>query len=87
MKEERYLQICLSANELGPNIKKIIMIKLKEKYLYREIDGKMISIIQKRHWPSLMSTFSSSLQAPFLVTFPFDLVSFFKHQDIDSSSI
>ena len=46
MKEERYLQIFLSPNELGPNIKKIIMTKLKEKYLYKEIDGKMITDIQ-----------------------------------------
>ena len=46
MKEERYLQIFLSPNELSPNIKKIIMTKLKEKYLYREIDGKMITDIQ-----------------------------------------
>ena len=46
MKEERYLQIFLSPNELGPNIKKILMTKLKEKYLYREIDGKMITDIQ-----------------------------------------
>ena len=40
MKEERYLQIFLSPSELGPNIKKIIMTKLNEKYLYREVDGK-----------------------------------------------
>ena len=46
MKEERYLQIFLTPSELGPNIKKIIMTKLKEKYLYREIDGKMITNIQ-----------------------------------------
>ena len=46
MKEERYLQIFLTQFELGPNIKKIILNKLKEKYLYREIDGKMISDIQ-----------------------------------------
>ena len=46
MKEERYLQIFLSPSELCPNIKKIIMTKLKEKYLYREIDGKMITNIQ-----------------------------------------
>ena len=46
MKEERYLQKFLSPNELSPNIKKIIMTKLKEKYLYREIDGKMITDIQ-----------------------------------------
>ena len=46
MKEERYLQIFLTQFELGPNIKKIILNKLKEKYLYREIDGKMITNIQ-----------------------------------------
>ena len=46
MKEERYLQIFLNQFELGPNIKKIIINKLKEKYLYREIDGKMITDIQ-----------------------------------------
>ena len=46
MKEERYLQKFLTPSELGPNIKKIIMTKLKEKYLYREIDGKMITNIQ-----------------------------------------
>ena len=41
MKEERFLQIFLSPYELGSNIKKIIITELKEKYLYREIDGKM----------------------------------------------
>ena len=46
MKEERYLQIFLSPSELDLNIKKIIMTKLKEKYLYREIEGKMITNIQ-----------------------------------------
>ena len=46
MKEDRYLQIFLSPNELCSNIKKIIMTKLKEKYLYREIDSKMITNIQ-----------------------------------------
>ena len=45
MKEDRYLQIFLSQSEFGPNIKKIIMTKLKEKYLYREIEGKMITDI------------------------------------------
>ena len=33
-----------------------------------------------------MSTFSSSIQGPFLVMFPVDLFLFFKRQDIDSSS-
>ena len=46
MKEERYLQIFLNQFELGSNIKKIIMTKLKEEYLYREIDGKMITNIE-----------------------------------------
>ena len=53
MKEERYLQIFLSPNELDPNIKKIIMTKLKEKYLYREIDGKMITNIQINNFNKL----------------------------------
>ena len=46
MKEARYLEIFISPSELGHNIKKIIMTKLNEKYLYREIDGKMITNIQ-----------------------------------------
>ena len=46
MKEDRYLQIFLTQNELCPNIKKIILNKLKQKYLYREIDGKMITDLQ-----------------------------------------
>ena len=46
MKEERYSQIFLCPSELDPNIKKNIMTKLKEKYLYREIDGKMITDIE-----------------------------------------
>ena len=46
MKEERYLQIFLTPSELDSNIKKVIMTKLKEKYLYREIDGKMVTNIQ-----------------------------------------
>ena len=45
-KEEKYLQIILSPSELDSNIKKIIMTKLNQKYLYREIDGKMITDIQ-----------------------------------------
>ena len=46
MKEESYLEIFLTPSELGPNINKIIMTKLNEKYLYREIDSKMITNIQ-----------------------------------------
>ena len=53
MKEERYLQTFLSPSELEHNIKKDIMIKLKEKYLYREIDGKMITNIKIMNFNNL----------------------------------
>ena len=53
MKEERYLQIFLTQNELCPNIKKIILNKLKQKYLYREIDSKMITDIQINNFNDL----------------------------------
>ena len=53
MKEDRYLQIFLSPSELGPNIKKKFLNKLKEKYLYREIDGKMITNIQIKNFNNL----------------------------------
>ena len=33
MKEDRFLRIFLTPSELGPNIKKIIKTKLKEKFL------------------------------------------------------
>ena len=46
MNEERYLQVFLNQFELCPNIKKVILNKLKQKYLYREIGGKMITDIQ-----------------------------------------
>ena len=53
MKEEKYLQIFLTPSELGPTIKKIILTKLKENYLYREIDGKMITNIQIKNFNNL----------------------------------
>ena len=53
MKEERYLQIFLTPSELDSNIKKIIITKLKEKYFYREIDGKMITNIQINNFNNL----------------------------------
>ena len=53
MIEERYLQIFLSPSELEPNVKKVIMTKLKEKYLYREIDGKMITNLQMNNFNNL----------------------------------
>ena len=46
MIEEKYLEKFITPSELSPNIKKIIMSKLKEKYLYKEIEGKMITDIE-----------------------------------------
>ena len=45
MIEEKYLKKFISPSELCPNIKKIIMSKLREKYLYKEMQGKMITDI------------------------------------------
>ena len=45
MIEEKYLEIFITPSELSPNIKKIIMSKLKEKYLYKEMQAKMITDI------------------------------------------
>ena len=42
---EKYLEIFITPSELSPNIKKIIMSKLREKYLYKEMQGKMITDI------------------------------------------
>ena len=46
MKEETYLNIFLYPNELSFDIKKIIMNKLKEKYLFKEIEHRMITDIE-----------------------------------------
>ena len=69
MKEERYLQIFLSPSELDPNIKKIIMTKLKEKYLYREIDGKMITNIQINNFNNLPLSNNLETNIPAKVTY------------------
>ena len=53
MKEERFLQIFLSPSELDPIIRKVIMTKLKENYFYREIDGRMITNIQRKNFNNL----------------------------------
>ena len=69
MKEERYLQIFLSPSELKLNIKKIIMTKLKEKYLYREIDGKMITKIQIKNFNNLPLSNNLEINIPAKVTY------------------
>ena len=53
MKEEMYLNIFITQSELSPNIKKIIMSKLREKYLYREIQGKMITNIEVNNFNNI----------------------------------
>ena len=45
MKDETYLNIFLSPNELSYNIKKLIMTKLTEKYLFKEFNSRMITNI------------------------------------------
>ena len=45
MIEEIFLDIFINPSELSPNIKKIKMSKLGEKYLYKEMQSKMITDI------------------------------------------
>ena len=44
--EETYLSIFLSPTELSYDIKKIIKDKLTQRYLFKEIDGRMITNIE-----------------------------------------
>ena len=46
MMEETYLSIFLLPSELNTDIKKIIKDKLNERYLFREIDGRMITDLE-----------------------------------------
>ena len=46
MKEETYLKMFLYPDELTYNIKKIIKDKLTQRYLFKEIDKKMITNIE-----------------------------------------
>ena len=46
MKDETYLNIFLSPNELTYDIKKLIFTKLTEKFLFKEINSKMITNIE-----------------------------------------
>ena len=89
MEEDRYLQIFLSPSELDANIKKIIMAKLKEKYLYREIDGKMITNIQINNFNNLPLSNNLEINIPAKVTYkiykPDDIISreFFQDEKED----
>ena len=69
MKEDKYLQIFLTPSELDSNIKKVIMTKIKEKYLYREIDGKMITNIQINNFNNLPLSNTSEINIPAKVTY------------------
>ena len=46
MKEETYLNIFLYPDELNYDIKKIIKDKLTQRYLFKEIDGRMITSLE-----------------------------------------
>ena len=46
MKEETYLNIFLYPNEMTYDIKKIIKNKLTQRYLFKEIDGRMITNLE-----------------------------------------
>ena len=69
MKEDRHLQIFISPFELGTNIKKFLLVKLKEKYLYREIDGKMITDIQINNFNNLPLSKNIEVNIPTNVTY------------------
>ena len=53
MREETYLNIFLYPNELSYDIKKVIMSKLKERYLFKEVDGRMITHLQLNNLKSM----------------------------------
>ena len=69
MEEVRYLKIFLTPSELDSNIKKVIMTKLKEKYLYREIDGKMITNIKINNFNNLPLSNNLEINIPAKVTY------------------
>ena len=45
MIEEKYLEIFITPSELSPNNKRILMSKLREKNLYKEMESKVITDI------------------------------------------
>ena len=49
MREETYLDIYLSPAELTYDIKKIILVKLRERYLFKEFNQRMITNIELNH--------------------------------------
>ena len=53
MIEEKFSEIFINPSELCPNIKKIKMSKLKEKYLYKEMQGKMITDIEMNNFNNI----------------------------------
>ena len=53
MGEETYLNIFLSPAELTHDIKKIIMRKLKERYLFKEVDSGMITNIELNNFKNM----------------------------------
>ena len=59
MSEETYLNIFLSPDELNNNIKKIIKEKLNNRYLFREINGRMITDLEIKSFNNIPLSKSS----------------------------
>ena len=57
--EETYLNIFLSPSELNTDIKKLIKNKLNERYLFREIDGRMITDLEIKNLQNIPLSKSS----------------------------
>ena len=53
MVEEKYLDTFISPSEMSPTIKNFIKSKLKEKYLYKYIQGKMITDIEIKQFNNI----------------------------------
>ena len=73
MREETYLDIYLSPSELNYDIEKIIMSKLKERYLFKEFDRRMITNIEfnnLKNIPLSKSTINSiELNIPVIIDY------------------
>ena len=73
MREETYFNIYLSPAEMTPDIKKIIMTKLKERYLFKEFDRKMttnIEVNNLKNMPLSKSTINNiELNIPIIINY------------------
>ena len=59
MDEVKYIELFISPYDMNPNIKKNILSNVKEKYLYKEIYGKMLTNIEKTDFNKITLSKSS----------------------------